>query len=89
MQHLFKNQLQTYAQKRNFTRPVYSCERVGPPHASRFKCKVTVNGQTYESEEYFPTLIKAELAAAKAALMSLLSNGVEEVSFLRLLSLHC
>jgi hypothetical protein len=34
-------------------------------------------------------LIKAELAAAKAALMSLLSNGVEEVSFLRLLSLHC
>ncbi|KAH8480812.1 hypothetical protein H0E87_030896 [Populus deltoides] len=81
MQHLFKNQLQTYAQKRNFTLPVYSCERVGPPHASRFKCKVTVNGQTYESQEYFPTLIKAELAAAKAALMSLLSNGVEEDGF--------
>eukprot|EP00258_Populus_trichocarpa_P032306 XP_024448325.1 double-stranded RNA-binding protein 1 [Populus trichocarpa] len=81
MQHLFKNQLQTYAQKRNFTLPVYSCERVGPPHASRFKCKVTVNGQTYESEEYFPTLNKAELAAAKAALMSLLSNGVEEDGF--------
>uniref|UniRef100_A0A3N7I7K8 DRBM domain-containing protein n=1 Tax=Populus trichocarpa TaxID=3694 RepID=A0A3N7I7K8_POPTR len=81
MQHLFKNQLQTYAQKRNFTLPVYSCERVGPPHASRFKCKVTVNGQTYESQEYFPTLNKAELAAAKAALMSLLSNGVEEDGF--------
>ncbi|XP_061944227.1 uncharacterized protein LOC133668413 isoform X7 [Populus nigra] len=81
MQHLFKNQLQTYAQKRNFTLPVYSCERVGPPHASRFKCKVTVNGQTYEGREYFPTLIKAELAAAKAALMSLLSNGVEEDGF--------
>uniref|UniRef100_A0A6M2FD92 DRBM domain-containing protein n=1 Tax=Populus davidiana TaxID=266767 RepID=A0A6M2FD92_9ROSI len=78
MQHLFKNQLQTYAQKRNFSLPVYSCERVGPPHASRFKCKVTVNGQTYESQEYFPTLNKAELAAAKAALMSLLPNGVEE-----------
>ncbi|XP_052305322.1 double-stranded RNA-binding protein 1 isoform X5 [Populus trichocarpa] len=76
--HLFKNQLQTYAQKRNFTRPVYSCERVGPPHAIRFKCKVTVNGQTYESREYFPTLSKAENAAAKAALMSLLPNGVEE-----------
>ena len=89
MQYLFKTQLQTYAQKRNFSLPVYSCERVGPPHASRFKCKVTVNGQTYESQEYFPTLNKAELAAAKAALMSLLSNGVEEVSFLRLLSLHC
>jgi dsRNA-specific ribonuclease len=82
MLHLFKNQLQTYAQKRNFTRPVYSCERVGPPHAIQFKCKVTVNGQTYESREYFPTLSKAENAAAKVALMSLLPNGVEEVIFL-------
>ncbi|XP_011015625.1 PREDICTED: double-stranded RNA-binding protein 4-like isoform X1 [Populus euphratica] len=81
MQHLFKNQLQTYARKRNFTPPVYSCERVGPRHASRFKSKVTVNGQTYESQGYFPTLNKAELAAAKAALMSLLSNGVEEDGF--------
>ncbi|KAG6737547.1 hypothetical protein POTOM_059075 [Populus tomentosa] len=76
--HLFKNQLQTYAQKRNFSLPVYSCERAGPPHAIRFKCKVTVNGQTYASQEYFPTLNKAENAAAKAALMSLLPNGVEE-----------
>ncbi|XP_024448327.2 double-stranded RNA-binding protein 8 isoform X2 [Populus trichocarpa] len=75
---MFKNQLQTYAQKRNFTLPVYSCERLGPPHAIQFKCKVTVNGQTYESREYFPTLNKAENAAAKAALMSLLPNGVEE-----------
>ncbi|KAJ6951798.1 double-stranded RNA-binding protein 4 isoform X2 [Populus alba] len=78
MLHFFKNQLQTYAQKRNFSRPVYSCERAGPPHAIRFKCKVTVNGQTYGSREYFPTLNKAENAAAKAALMSLLPNGVEE-----------
>ncbi|KAJ6951794.1 double-stranded RNA-binding protein 1-like isoform X19 [Populus alba x Populus x berolinensis] len=81
MQHLFKNLLQTYAQKRNFSQPMYSREHVGPPHASRFKCKVTVNGQTYESQEYFPTLNKAELAAAKAALMSLLPNGVEEDEF--------
>ncbi|KAJ6854919.1 hypothetical protein NC651_039780 [Populus alba x Populus x berolinensis] len=78
MLHLFKNRLQTYAQKRNFSLPVYSCERVGPPHAIRFKCNVTVNGKTYESREYFPTLNKAENAAAKAALMSLLPNGVEE-----------
>ncbi|XP_011034324.1 PREDICTED: double-stranded RNA-binding protein 1-like isoform X3 [Populus euphratica] len=78
MQRLFKSQLQTYAQKRNFALPVYSCERVGPPHSCRFKCKVTVNGQTFESLEYFPTLSKAEHAAAKAALMSLLPNGVEE-----------
>jgi dsRNA-specific ribonuclease len=82
MQRLFKSQLQTYAQKRNFALPVYSCERVGPPHSSRFKCKVTVNGQTFESLEYFSTLNKAEHAAAKAALMSLLPNGVEEVIFL-------
>jgi dsRNA-specific ribonuclease len=60
MLHLFKNQLQTYAQKRNFSLPVYSCERMGPPHAIRFKCKFTINGQTYESREYFPTLSKAE-----------------------------
>ncbi|KAG6750789.1 hypothetical protein POTOM_045304 [Populus tomentosa] len=78
MQRLFKSQLQTYAQKRNFALPVYSCERVGPPHSSRFKCKVTVNGQTFEGLEYFPSLSKAEHAAAKAALMSLLPNGVEE-----------
>jgi hypothetical protein len=82
MLHLFKNQLQTYSQKRNFSLPVYSCERMGPPHAIHFKCKVTVNAQTYESQEYFPTLNKAENAAAKAALMSLLPNGVEEVIFL-------
>ncbi|KAF2288164.1 hypothetical protein GH714_004759 [Hevea brasiliensis] len=78
MQHLYKNQLQSYAQKRNLTLPVYSCERVGPPHNSRFKCKVTIDGQTYESQEFFPTLSKAEHAAAKAALMSLAPNGVEE-----------
>ncbi|KAJ6349515.1 hypothetical protein OIU77_006989 [Salix suchowensis] len=78
MQILFKNQLQTYAQKRNFTLPKYSCERVGPPHAPLFKCRVTVNGQTYESREQFPILNRAEQAAAKAALSSLLPNGVEE-----------
>ncbi|KAB5512223.1 hypothetical protein DKX38_029251 [Salix brachista] len=77
-QNLFKNQLRTYAQKRNFTLPEYSCEREGPPHAPLFKCRVTVNGQTYESREHFPTLNRAEQAAAKAALSSLLPNGVEE-----------
>ncbi|XP_021656662.2 double-stranded RNA-binding protein 1 isoform X3 [Hevea brasiliensis] len=78
MQHLYKNQLQSYAQRRSLTLPVYSYERVGPPHASRFKCKVTIDGQTYESQEFFPTLSKAEHAAARAALMSLAPNGVEE-----------
>ncbi|KAH9784565.1 Double-stranded RNA-binding protein 1 [Citrus sinensis] len=39
MQHLYKNQLQSYTQKKNLPLPMYSCEREGPPHASRFKCK--------------------------------------------------
>ncbi|KAL6202702.1 hypothetical protein ACLB2K_026407 [Fragaria x ananassa] len=39
-----KNQLQYYAQKRNLILPVYSCEREGPPHATRFKCTITIDG---------------------------------------------
>lgn len=71
MQHLYKNQLQSYTQKKNLPLPMYSCEREGPPHASRFKCKVTIDGQTYESHQFFPTLKDAEHEAAKVALMSL------------------
>lgn len=71
MQHLYKNQLQSYTQKKNLPLPMYSCEREGPPHASRFKCKVTIDGQTYESHQFFPTLKEAEHEAAKVALMSL------------------
>ncbi|XP_048422432.1 double-stranded RNA-binding protein 4-like isoform X2 [Pyrus x bretschneideri] len=78
LQHLYKNQLQTYAQKRNLLLPVYSCEREGPPHNCRFKCRVTIDGQTYEGQEFLPTLKDAEHAVAKAALMSLLPNGVQE-----------
>ncbi|KAI9121493.1 hypothetical protein K1719_008526 [Acacia pycnantha] len=77
-QRLYKNQLQTYAQKRNLSLPVYSTEREGPPHASRFKCKVTIDGQTFESLQFFPTLKDAEHAAAKVALMSLTDPGVQE-----------
>ncbi|XP_031258613.1 double-stranded RNA-binding protein 1-like isoform X2 [Pistacia vera] len=76
--HLYKNQLQSYAQKRNLAFPIYSCEREGPPHASCFKCKVTVGGQSYECQEFFPTLKEAEHGAAKVALMSLSSDGVQE-----------
>ncbi|KAE8022906.1 hypothetical protein FH972_008667 [Carpinus fangiana] len=75
MQHLYKIHLQNYAQKRNLSLPVYSCEREGPPHASRFKCKVTINGQTYESPEFFATLKDGEHAAAKVALASLSPDG--------------
>ncbi|KAL5547225.1 hypothetical protein UlMin_006912 [Ulmus minor] len=70
VQLLYKNELQMYAQKRNLVLPVYSCEREGPPHASRFRSRVTIGGQTYESPEFFPTLKEAEHAAARVALMS-------------------
>ena len=82
MQHLYKNQLQTYAQKRNLVFPVYSCDREGPPHASRFKCKVTIDEKVYECSEFFPTLKETEHAAAKVALMSLAPDGVQKVCFL-------
>lgn len=77
---LYKNQLQTFAQKRSLPLPIYSSEHQGPVHARRFKCKVTIDGRTYESREYFTTLKDAEHAAAKAALMSLSAEGVNEAS---------
>lgn len=67
-----------YAQKQNIVFPVYSCEREGPPHASRFKCRVTIDGKTYESPEYFSTLKEAEHAAAKVALISLSPDCVQK-----------
>ncbi|KAJ7971923.1 Double-stranded RNA-binding protein [Quillaja saponaria] len=70
-QHSYKIQLQKYAQKRNFSLPVYSSECVGPPNASRFKCKVTIDGKGYYSPAFFPKLKDAEHAAARVALMSL------------------
>lgn len=81
MQRLYKNQLQKYAQKRSLNLPIYSTEREGPPHASRFKCKVTIDGQTYESPDFFPTLKDAEHAVAKVALMSLSLSVFQEASF--------
>lgn len=82
MAHLYKNQLQIYAQKRNLNLPVYISEREGPPHACHFKSKVILEGKTYESSEHFSTIKDAENAAAKAALMSVSSSdGTEEVAF--------
>ncbi|XP_034680699.1 double-stranded RNA-binding protein 1-like [Vitis riparia] len=78
MQHLYKTQLQTYAQKRNLPLPMYSFESIGPSHNCRFKSKVTIEGQTYESPDFFPTLKDAEHAAAKLALMSLSPAGFQE-----------
>lgn len=80
MQHLYKNKLQNFAQKKNLTLPVYTCERDGPPHASRFRCKVEIDGKTYESPEFHATLKDAENAVAKVALLSSCQDGVQEDS---------
>ncbi|XP_075100769.1 double-stranded RNA-binding protein 1 isoform X3 [Nicotiana tabacum] len=78
MLHLYKNRLQQYAQKQNLTLPVYSSELDGPPHAHRFRSKVTIDGKTYETQEFFSTLKEAEHAAAKVAFESLALNDIQE-----------
>ncbi|CAJ2636421.1 unnamed protein product [Trifolium pratense] len=78
MIHLYKTQLQIYAQKRNLKLPEYSPEWEGPPHAIRFNCKVTIDGQTFESPKFYSTLKEAEQAAAENALTSLSPSGIQE-----------
>ncbi|CAH8269537.1 unnamed protein product [Arabidopsis lyrata] len=79
MDHVYKGQLQAYALKHNLELPVYANEREGPPHAPRFRCKVTFCGQTFQSLEFFPTLKSAEHAAAKIALASLTPQSPEGI----------
>ncbi|XP_013604118.1 PREDICTED: double-stranded RNA-binding protein 4 [Brassica oleracea var. oleracea] len=79
MDHMYKSQLQSYALKQNMELPVYAAERQGPAHAPRFRCKVTVCGQTFQSQEFCPTLKAAEHAAAKVALASLTPLNPEGV----------
>lgn len=76
--NLYKNRLQNYAQKRNLTLPIYSCEINGPPHSRRFKSRVTIGGNTYEAPDFFSTLKDAEHAAAKVAFESLPPDDVQE-----------
>ncbi|RVW90286.1 Double-stranded RNA-binding protein 1 [Vitis vinifera] len=64
---------------------MYSFESIGPSHNCRFKSKVTIEEQTYESPDFFPTLKDAEDAAAKLALMSLSPAGFQEASLLKYL----
>lgn len=71
MDHLYKSQLQSHALTQNLDLPVYATEREGPPHASRFRSKVTFRGQIFQSQDFFPTLRAAENAAAKIALASI------------------
>ncbi|KAM7273176.1 hypothetical protein ACFE04_027840 [Oxalis oulophora] len=75
---MYKNHLQVYAQKRSLALPEYATEREGPPHACRFKSKVTVHGQTFETPDFFSTLKEAENAAATLAVSALLPEGVNE-----------
>ncbi|KAL5725317.1 hypothetical protein ACHQM5_008473 [Ranunculus cassubicifolius] len=76
--HVYKSQLQNYAQKKSLGFPVYSHVREGSPPALRFKATVNVDGRTFESPEFFRTLKEAEHAAAKAAFSSLSTNGIQE-----------
>ncbi|KAL5999352.1 HLA class II histocompatibility antigen, DR beta 4 chain [Asimina triloba] len=79
MQYMYKNQLQVLMQRKNLSPPVYGSICEGQPHAPRFKATVTVDGQTFESPDFFTTIREAEHAAAKIALASL-SDGIQEAS---------
>lgn len=82
LQYQYKSQLQNYARSKNLDAPLYSSKCDGPHHALRFKATVTIDGHTFGSPEFFNTLKKAEHAAAKVALMSLLQDDFQEASFL-------
>ncbi|XP_020548597.1 double-stranded RNA-binding protein 4-like [Sesamum indicum] len=75
---MYKNLLQQYAQKQNLDFPVYTSEAEGPPHARRFKSRVCLDGKSYETFEFFPTLKEAEQAAAKVACQVLSVDVVQE-----------
>ncbi|XP_047338432.1 uncharacterized protein LOC124942067 [Impatiens glandulifera] len=77
----YKNRLQNYLQKRNLRFPEYSFESQGPPHASYFKCKVTVCGQSYQSNEFFLSMRDAENAAAKIAYEQISVNEDQKGDF--------
>ena len=76
--NMYKNLLQTYAQKRKLTLPAYSHEVVG----GLYKSKVTVDGKSFETQEYFSTLKNAEQGAAKVAFESMSLQLTPEARFL-------
>ncbi|KAK9221317.1 hypothetical protein WN944_009743 [Citrus x changshan-huyou] len=61
----YKSLLQNYARRKNLDSPLYSSIREGPAHACSFKARVTIDGHTFESLEFFKNLKQAEHAAAK------------------------
>lgn len=70
-----------YAQKRNLALPAYSCETIGSPHERVYKCKVTVDGKSFETPNFFSTLKDAEHGAAKVAFESMSLHLTEEARF--------
>ncbi|CAN1729582.1 Double-stranded RNA-binding protein 1 [Linum perenne] len=77
----YKSCLSIYAQRRNYLIPAYEVEQYGPPHSRQFSCSVTVDGQTYSSEELSNTVKEAEQSAAKVAVEALQPGWNGEVRF--------
>ncbi|XP_068654655.1 double-stranded RNA-binding protein 1-like isoform X2 [Aristolochia californica] len=75
---LYKNQLQSFAMKKNLGLPKYVCNLESTPLTRQFKASVTVGEQTYESPGFFRTVKEAEHAAAKAAFLSMSQGSHEE-----------
>lgn len=84
---MFKSQLLEYTQKASLPKPLYEYTKDGPPHDSRFKATVVVNGVRYDSASNFRNRKAAEHAAAQLALeelqkktgeKKLVSNQVQE-----------
>ncbi|KAH6835210.1 hypothetical protein C2S53_013540 [Perilla frutescens var. hirtella] len=80
MLHIYKNQLQQYAQRELIGFPVYNTEGEGPPHDRQYRSTVIVNEKSYGTLESFPTRKEAEQAAAKVACQALLVNVAEETT---------
>ncbi|KAL6507820.1 HLA class II histocompatibility antigen, DR beta 4 chain [Orobanche gracilis] len=76
--HMYKNQLQQFAHKTNIGLPKYTTEAEGPLHARRFKSSVSLDGKSYETGEFFPTIKEAEQAVAKVACQMLSVNVIQE-----------
>ncbi|CAH9125049.1 unnamed protein product [Cuscuta epithymum] len=76
--HVYKNQLQQYAQKQGLPLPQYSCETEGPPHDRRFRSRVAFSGKFYECQQFFTTLKEAEQAAAKVAVEAICPDEIQK-----------
>ncbi|XP_020533065.1 double-stranded RNA-binding protein 1 isoform X1 [Jatropha curcas] len=74
----YKSQLQSYAYWQGFDFPLYSSITEGSGRSTCFKATVIIDGHAFESPHFFTTLNEAENSAAKAALMSILTDNFQE-----------